>query len=174
MCVGKEGSSLKPQGAMRIKRGIFGSFMENKNKLIHNWNDSTSRRGMQSRHCSMLFLCELSIITESETEFDSLPRHSPCLPQRRASCEFQPRLVSWVLTAVTSKVPETEIYFFFWYELRLLGRRVAHFQSNNTCIMCHQQQVLFHRSNVNKCIHLSLEGKEAAHAGSREFASTVT
>lgn len=113
MCVGKEGSSLKPQGAMRIKRGIFGSFMENKNKLIHNWNDSTSRRGMQSRHCSMLFLCELSIITESETEFDSLPRHSPCLPQRRASCEFQPRLISWVLTAVTSKVPETEIYIFF-------------------------------------------------------------
>lgn len=34
--LGKEGCSLKPQGGMRIKRGISGSFMENKNKLIHN------------------------------------------------------------------------------------------------------------------------------------------
>lgn len=122
-----------------------------------------------------LFLSQLSIITESEAEFDSLPRHSPCLPGGGASCEFHPRLVSWVPTAVTSQVPEAEIYIFFhWYKLRLLGRRVPHFQSNNTCIMCHQPQVSFHRSNVNKCIHFSLEGKKAAHAGSREFASTVT
>lgn len=66
------------------------------------------------------------------------------------------------------------ILFFFWYKLRLLDCRVAHFQSNNTCIACHQPQVSFHGSNVKKCIHLSLEGKEAAHAGFREFASTVT
>lgn len=59
-----------------------------------------------------LFLSQLSIITESEAEFGSLPRHSPRLPQREASCEFQPRLVSWVPTAVTSQVPEAEIYFF--------------------------------------------------------------
>lgn len=162
MCAGKGGSTQKPVGVMRIKRDISCSFMENKNKLIYNWNYSTNRRGMQSRHC---MACSFSKPTLNYyREWNSLTTSQgtllACLRGRLPVNFSQSLSVSWEPTAVTSQVPEAEIGILSWCKFSLLSRRVPPFQSSKACITCHQPQVSFHRSNVNKYIHYHQKGRK--------------
>lgn len=124
-------------------------------KLFH----KQTRHAIQTLRGMLFFKANFKLLQRVK-QFDNLPRHSPCLPQREASCEFQPKPVSWEPTAVTSQVPEAEIGILSWCKFSLLSRRVPPFQSSKACITCHQPQVSFHRSNVNKYIHYHQRGRK--------------
>lgn len=83
-----------------------------------------------------------------------------CLRGRLPVNFSQSLSVSWEPTAVTSQVPEAEIGILSWCKFSLLSRRVPPFQSSKACITCHQPQVSFHRSNVNKYIHYHQKGRK--------------